>query len=72
VSNSVVKTEILGNDGVHEWGRTTYKNGLVINWMENLKARNVLFKSIADDGSVSAIGSYTPLVMVRKKRPSSG
>ena len=44
-----VRVEVLGNDGVHEWGRTHYEDGTIINWTENLQARREFEAAIRDE-----------------------
>lgn len=42
-----VRKVVTGNDGVHEWGYTVYDNGLTVNWMDNLRAREELVAMMA-------------------------
>ena len=47
--DAVIRTEILGNDGVHEWGKLYFKSGLVVDWCENLKARTEMLAAIRNN-----------------------
>ena len=41
-----IRCDVLGNDGVHEWGVTYYSDGSSIRWMENLRAKRELIDAL--------------------------
>lgn len=45
-----MRTVVLGNDGVHEWGVTYDEVGRVLySWHENLEARRKMLELVATD-----------------------